>query len=116
MLGYSKRGGGRPASGKENYLKCSMDMILLVHTEGTAFTCNKRVTVEDTFGHGSEASPSAFQLMHDVEFEGATTDIPMRALHFLINRFVDCAGRTPIVSEDEFFFREVINQHLRKTK
>jgi len=43
LLVYTKRGGGRPSAGTENHLKNQADMIFLVHYEGSAFTCNKRV-------------------------------------------------------------------------
>lgn len=89
LLNYSKRVGGRPAIRTENHLKNHVDMVLLVHNEGATFTCNKRVTVDDTFGFGTDASPSV-QLMSDLEYEGAATDIVMRPLQFLINRYVNC--------------------------
>lgn len=89
LLNYSKRSGGRPAVGTENHLKNHIDMVLLVHTEGARFTCNARVTADDTFGHGTDASPP-LQLMSDIEYERSGTDIAMRPLHFLINRSVDC--------------------------
>ena len=87
MLNYSKRVGGRPAIGAENHLKGHMDMVLLVHKEGATFTCNKRVTVDDTFGFGADPSPSG-QQMPDLEYEGAATDIGMIPLQFLVNRYV----------------------------
>lgn len=89
MLHYSKRVGGRPAVRTENHLKNNLDMVVLLHNEEASFTCNKRVTVEDTFGFGTHASPSV-QLMTDLENEGAATDLGMRPLHFLINRYVHC--------------------------
>ena len=85
---YKKTGPGRPAAGTQNHLKGNIDMVLLAHTAGTAFTCNKRVTVDDTFGYGADASLSVVQAMYDLEYEGAGTDIPMKTLHFLINRSI----------------------------
>ncbi|CAM9870505.1 unnamed protein product, partial [Choristocarpus tenellus] len=70
-------------------------MILLAHNDGTMFTCNKRVIVDDIFGHGRDASPPVLQTMLNVEYEGAASDIPMRALHFLVNRYTN-AGDTVV--------------------
>ncbi|CAM9967748.1 unnamed protein product, partial [Choristocarpus tenellus] len=42
--------GGRPQLGADNHLRCCQDMILLAHNDGTMFTCNKRVAVDDIFG------------------------------------------------------------------
>ena len=83
---YKKTGPGRPAAGTQNHLKGNVDMVLLAHTAGSVFTCNKRITVDDTFGHGNDASLSVLSCMYDLEYEGGATDLPMRALHFLINR------------------------------
>ncbi|CAN0040567.1 unnamed protein product, partial [Choristocarpus tenellus] len=85
----------RPLAGTDNHLRCCQDMILLTHNDGTEFTCNKRVTVDDIFGHGSDASPPALQTMCDVEYQGAAMDIPMRALHFIVNRYTN-AGDTVV--------------------
>lgn len=86
LLSYSKRGGGRPAAGTEKHAKMSYDMMLLVHGAGADFTCNKRVTTDDTFGNSSDSSPSLLQGMQDLPCESAGMDIPMRAMNFLINR------------------------------
>lgn len=89
LLNYKTRGGGRPSALAANHLKQSADAVLLAHKRGdgrNTFTCNKKVTVDDVYGHGSEVSPPVLAVMGDLPYEGASTDIPTRALQFLINR------------------------------
>lgn len=50
------------------------------------FTCNKKVTVDDTFGHRNDACPWVIHTMYDFMCEGAGTDIPMRRFDYFINR------------------------------
>ncbi|CAM9163771.1 unnamed protein product [Scytosiphon promiscuus] len=98
LLSYTESREGRPAAGTENHLRNNADMILLAHTEGAAFTCNKPATTNDTFGRGPHASPSADQCMGDLEYEAAaidTIDIPTRPLLSLINRYTN-AGDTVV--------------------
>ena len=90
VLTYKTRGGGRRAAGTENHLRYTADAIMLAHNGGTelGFTCNKRVTVDDIYGHGSDPSPPALAVMSDLDYPGAGIDIPPRAVNYLVNRLV----------------------------
>ena len=90
LITYKTRKGGRHPAGTENYLRATAEAILLAHNGGAGFTCNKRVTVNDIYGHGSDASPPVLAVIDDLDYQGAGKDIPPRVLHFLINRLVCC--------------------------
>lgn len=92
LLQYSGRSGGRPAIGATNHLRRNVDCVLIAHNaaSGKAFTCNSRVTVDDVYGQHNNGgpAPAVLPLMSAIPFAGADTDIPDRALQFLINRLV----------------------------
>lgn len=104
LLEYQTRGGGRPPQAARDNLRFQADAILLAHVKpagsgrsGAAhqstFTCNKLVNVSDVYGSSTPVAganpPPPLAVMNGLSYEGAGTDIPSRALMFLVNRCVD---------------------------
>lgn len=92
VLQYKSRGGGRPSHAARDHLRPASDAILLAHMPGdeqTSFTCHKRVTVDNVRGMVTTVSgpvPASTSVILGLSYEGAETDIPKKALTFLVNR------------------------------
>lgn len=93
-LYYQSRGGGRPSHAARDHLRQAADAILLAHMPGdgqTSFTCDKRVTVDNVGGMVTSLDgflPASTSVIAGLPYEGVETDIPMKALTFLVNRYL----------------------------
>lgn len=95
VIQYATRGGGRPSSTSSIHMQHNIDLICIAHnsSQNCLPYVNTRVTTEDI--SGASPSPGAtsssacrtYQFMGEVPYPGADTDIPNRALTFLINRY-----------------------------